>query len=334
MKKPTRIILLITTLCLCLCSCIGKSTENPLADKEYEAMVISTDVPFEELWKELYIEYSSHILTLSDYLLLHGDEIETGGGFSNFDDFEQKFDGYYRFLYKVIYCESDNVPENYTDAWQYLKTTAWTNKSDLNELYLLKGQELMTGISDMLSRVQAGLMLAAQEVPAAQEVVSNQQPNAIVLGDMISLDFVEMSIEEINISDELYPPVTAGGYTYQSDIVNEKFFCLTGVLKNLSESSYDIQHMYAEMKFDNKYTYTAYIQASAWDNHLSGEYVKPLGEVKYYIHSSVPDELIDSFSTCTISFGFNDDFSGSRHMSSTECNYVYSLNVGNDVAQQ
>ena len=277
-------------------------------------------------------------MDFSHYIQLHAAEIDGGKSLADLDDFEQELDGYYGFLYKIMYCESNYIPEGYADAWKYLKTTVWTNKSDLDGLYLLKGQELLVGISNMLTTVQAGASLAAQEVPAAQSATSNQNTASnswaieIFLGDTINLDFVEMSIEDIGISDELYPPVTEGEYTYQSDVVNEKFFCLNGVLKNLSGNSYDIQHMHAEMKFDDKYTYVAYIQASAWDNSLNDEYVKPLGEVKYYMHSSVPDELIETFSTCMISFGFNSNFSGSRHMSSDDCEYVYTLNVSNDVA--
>lgn len=313
-------LMLILMVCLSACSGAASAKTNPLADKTYEPLVIDQNTDFLDFFNSICLEYSGHIDDFAYYLEKHTDELENKAkSFSDFDDYESSLNGYYQFLNSIMYCESDNVPEEYQKGWSLVKTTVWKNKSDLDSLYSLKGQELVSAMSEMLSYIQVGI----EEARAAM-------PNAIVksvaLGDTISLDFVEMTLEEIGVSETILPVDTSRVYSYISDTPNEKYFYLTGTLKNLSGNTYDVEDIFAQMVFDGTYSYSAYLTACAWSNNFYDESVKPLGTVKYYIYASIPDELINSYGECEIKFGFANDFSVSRYrLTEGECNHLFTL---------
>ena len=301
---------------------IATDTINPLSEKQYEALVIDKNIDFLDFFNSLNQEYSGLLIELSDYVELHGAEIENENmGFSDFADYEETLDNFYRFLNGVMYCDSENVPEEYKDAWSYYKTTIWANKTDLDNLYFLKGQDLISGFSDMLTSIKAGVTLVSDAMP-------NGTVESVVLGDTISLEFVEISLEEIGISDTILPVDTNRGYSYISDNEFEKYYYVTGVLKNLSGDAYSADDIFAEMIFDGKYTYSANLRACAWSNNFYDDYVKPLGTVKYYIYASIPDELIESYSECVLTFGFADNFNVSKYsLSQDKCDYLYSITI-------
>lgn len=127
-------------------------------------------------------------------------------------------------------------------------------------------------------------------------------------GDMITTDFVEFTIETASILENLYPTDTSSSYSYIEGKDGEHFFCLIGTIKNIGGNAYDVKDMRIEMMFDNKYTYTGYVAADDGGRNFYGNNVKPLSTIKYYIYSSIPDELINSYSTCIIKFAFKENF--------------------------
>ncbi len=128
------------------------------------------------------------------------------------------------------------------------------------------------------------------------------------LGDVIKTDFLEMTIDGASEAQELLPTDTSSVYSYYSDKDGETYFYLTGTMKNLGGEAYDVEDMYAEFCFDDKYTYNASLAADDGGNDFYGSYVEPLNSVKYYLYSSIPDELINTYTTCLIRFGFHDNF--------------------------
>ena len=130
----------------------------------------------------------------------------------------------------------------------------------------------------------------------------------INLGDNITTDFLEMTIESASEAQELKPTDTSSVYSYMPDKDAETYFYLTGNMKNVSGDTYSVEDMCATFCFDDKYNYTAYIAADNGGNDFYGDSVKPFGSVKYYLYSSIPDELINSYSTCVVKFGFHDNF--------------------------
>lgn len=158
---------------------------------------------------------------------------------------------------------------------------------------------------------------------AAKE--NDLQFETVNYGDTISTDFVEMTIESIQNAEALYPTDTSGVYSYMSDQDGEKYFYLKGSLKNIGGNAYSSENIVAEICFDDKYNYRAYLKADDGGNDFYGDYVKPFGSIIYYIYASIPDELLDSYSECTIKFGFKENFKGSYYDDFEECDYLYQI---------
>lgn len=295
---------------------------NPLASKVYDALTISADDDFTAILDSLNDEYSSLILTYSDYVIEHSTDIEENGlSFSDFDDYETTLDGFYAFLYKVSNCPSDNVPADYQDAWKIYKSTVIANKADLDGLYFLTGQDFIRKSSAMLSAIQSGITATSDALPSSNLV-------DVKIGDTITLDFMEMTLEEVTFTEDILPPDTSGAYSYLEGAENEVFLCLTGTFKNLSGESYDIENIFVSAEFNDTYTYSGFLDASNWNNTLYDSYVKPLGTVKYYIYCSVPSELLDIWESCDLIFGFAENFSVT-YPTKDECVYMYRLQIEN-----
>lgn len=127
-------------------------------------------------------------------------------------------------------------------------------------------------------------------------------------GDVISKEFVEMTIQKASTAQELKPTDTTGVYSYMADKEGETYFYLTGTIKNIGADGYSVEEMEIEFCFDDKYNYSGYVKADDGGDDFYGDYVKPFGSVKYYICASIPDELISKYSTCVIRFAFDDNF--------------------------
>lgn len=295
---------------------------NPLENKIYSPLSYNENDDFDKFFSGTIKDYSKHISEFKEYTLTtHLAEIKSGKGFSDFNDYESSFDGYYSFMYGVANCNISNVPKEYSDAWDLLKTTVINNKSDIDALYHLKGDDLFNKCSEMSETLASEFETIGNNIPSFKST-------EIKTGDTIKLDFVEMSVDTHGVSDTILPTDTSSAYSYISDVENEKYFFIKGTIKNLSGSTYDVEDMVIQMVFDDKYTYNGSLSACAFTNDFFGENVKPLGKVEYYIHSSVPDELIESYKNCTITFAFKTDFAGSKYsLDLDECEYKYKLNI-------
>lgn len=159
---------------------------------------------------------------------------------------------------------------------------------------------------------------------APVENVSFQNVN---LGTQITLDFLEMTFDTVSYAQELKPTDTSRVYSYIADKENEQYFYLSGSIKNIGGAGYSVKNIVSEIVFDNKYTYNAHLAADNGGNDFYGDYVEPFGGVKYYIYASVPDELLNQYSTVTFRFGFKNNFSGSYYDDFDECNYLYQLSA-------
>lgn len=324
MKKIVCAVL-AAVLIISLAGCSSKNqtaSDNPLSDKQYEPLVIDEGIDFLSFFNSLNKEYAQLISDFADYLQLHSAEVEDKNkGLADFRDYEKTLDPYYEFLYKIMHSDSTNIPEEYSDVWTYYKALMEKNKADLDGLYPLKGQQLTDALANMFTYIQASETIISEELST----------HSIKIGDTISLDFVEMSFDETGVADTILPVDTSGVYSYIGDKENEKYFYLTGTLKNTSGNAYSADNIYAQMIFDGKYTYSAILAACDGSNDFYGDRVNPLASVKYYIYASIPDELIESYSKCVIIFGFTDDFSTSKYsITRDKCDYMYTLTQSRD----
>ena len=113
----------------------------------------------------MHADYASCIDEFADYLDKHAAELENDKCFADFDDYGSSLEQYYRFIYGIMYFESDNIPKEYSEAWGLFRTTVIANKAKLDDLYNLKGVELVTSISDMLTYIEKGNEMANAAMP-------------------------------------------------------------------------------------------------------------------------------------------------------------------------
>jgi len=158
-----------------------------------------------------------------------------------------------------------------------------------------------------------------------EEEESKVEFQTVNFGDTITTDFIEMSIVKASTSQELKPTDTSSVYSYFSDKDDETYFYITGDIKNIGGDSYSVEDMNIQLTFDDKYNYTGHIAADDGGNDFYGDYVKPFGKVKYYMYASVPDELIKSYSTCTIQFAFHDNCKSDYHSDFSLYEYCYEI---------
>ncbi len=121
----------------------------------------------------------------------------------------------------------------------------------------------------------------------------------------INLDFVQIkignsfnsgsSMTESNISREVSSP-------------NNKLFWISGsTIKNLSGNPYDIFDFAGKVQiiFDNKYNYNGSLML------MNGSELSPLETRNLYIYTEVPPEILNTYKTVSVRFGFNDNFASS-----------------------
>lgn len=153
------------------------------------------------------------------------------------------------------------------------------------------------------------------------------------LGETITLDFMEMFIESASYTEELKPTDTSSVYSYYEDETDKKYFYLQGTIKNIGGFNYGVDNICVELNFDEKYKYNGHLIADDGGNDFYGDNVDPFDSVKFYMYSSIPDELLNQYNKCTITFGFdenfgyNDDNTYSYISSMDECKYTYEITV-------
>lgn len=155
---------------------------------------------------------------------------------------------------------------------------------------------------------------------------------SVNIGDTIKTDFVEMSVDMIKQAKKLEDlDEEASEGTYNRDKENymydesKTYICISGNLKNVGTEAYCILNMKGVFTFDDKYKYTAtvgileiepikkgvnqiFLPSSANPYNVSDSTVEPFESMRYYIVALVPDELINSYSTCKVDFGFHNNF--------------------------
>lgn len=167
----------------------------------------------------------------------------------------------------------------------------------------------------------------SKETTEATEENASTEKIQMNLGDTISTDFVEMTLDEIITADEIYPENPDSVYRYLSDADDETYIYLKGTIKNTSGDSYEFaDNMFSQITIDDKYNYAGTMKANEeGDLSYIYAYLKPLQSETYFLVFSVPDELIETYSTVDIQLGFNELFEDDYHGSVDNCDYSYSI---------
>lgn len=148
--------------------------------------------------------------------------------------------------------------------------------------------------------------------PEAGNDTSEQMPieeSVLTIGDTIQTDYVCLTLEKSDSASEIRSGTSQyGSYSYYTSDNGDPYFYLFGTFKNLNGTPVDIRNMYLQFCFDETYNYRGEVAGVSNASNGFINDVSPLAEVNYYIYTAVPQELIDTFSTCTIKIGFTENF--------------------------
>lgn len=151
----------------------------------------------------------------------------------------------------------------------------------------------------------------------------------ISLGDKITVDFAEITIDECGIKEDLKTSIKTGSTTYisGSDAVSgSKYVYMRGTIKNTSTSEISNVSIGGKAEIDG-YSYNvdsiSIIEESG--SYASG--IAPLMTYKYTLYAKVPNELADNHQSCVLNIGFNENFEWSSTKELSEYKYGYTLGV-------
>lgn len=132
------------------------------------------------------------------------------------------------------------------------------------------------------------------------------------IGDIISNEYMEYTLNKIWASFDLLPSDTSEGFSYGKGEEGKKFFYLDGKLKNVyTEEETFGDNCIINIVFDNKYTYKGKFCVESSDRkaiELNGGNIIPFEERRVLLYTLVPSEVLDIYQTVSIQWSF-DDFS-------------------------
>lgn len=170
----------------------------------------------------------------------------------------------------------------------------------------------------------------------ADTATGTSQAGSTNLGDTISLDYVEMSLDAFEVSTgyQFESTDTSSGFsiTHRASIdcpSDMKLICLKGKFTNKTNG--DIfpanNPIYGELVV-NGYTYKTEMDCYIADVAESVFTLSPMRPVDYYLYAEVPVAIADAIETCTLNFGFVTDLDASKPVFAMSDNdKLYTLNT-------
>lgn len=134
---------------------------------------------------------------------------------------------------------------------------------------------------------------APTEAPAAAAGVVN-------FGDVIENESIIMSIETAEIKKELKYQHSSSFSTSMFIEEGKQAFCLMGNIENVGGNEIDGWAFSGTLVIDDKYNYDLRMWCPSD--------LEPLVETPYFLYAEIPEKLVDSYTTATFTFGFNNDF--------------------------
>ena len=186
------------------------------------------------------------------------------------------------------------------------------------------------GKRGLLVMILAVLALALVSCGNKEEPDATEQPGPAVqsvgVGDRITTDFIDLTIEQAGTVDKIKPSdpdPTSLFVISKAPGTDETYFCVTGLVKNIGRDAYNLGDIFVKISFDGTYNYSGYVTADTGRDLSDWPELKPLASVRYYFYTPVPNEMIESFSTVTVRFAFNDNLKPVAHywylMDEPEC---------------
>lgn len=221
-----------------------------------------------------------------------------------------------KYGFSVSPGRSDDIKEIYTAYVEKLQSIGFTlqNDSGSNCDIYSDGTKLGTVTVDG-NRITFDLVPGNENLTAVPTGTTSVEANVssgdtvVKIGDAIETDYVSMTLETVDSNTEIRSGSGQyGTYRYYTSENGDPYFYVYGTLKNLGGNPVDVRNMYVQFCFDGKYNYKGSVEGVSNDYGNFINDVSPLANVNYYMYTAVPQELIDSYTTCTVRIGFTENF--------------------------
>ena len=148
---------------------------------------------------------------------------------------------------------------------------------------------------------------SGSSVPAdASQAEDGSVFEPVKTGDVISLDFVEISVGGVKYADKLSEKSNHVTYSYTPSNEDNVIFWLGVTLKNVSSTGYQLAfRSMVNVIFDDKYTYKGEMRNLVGGSGMS---MDPLVENNIYICAEVPRSIAEEYESVAVQFGFNENF--------------------------
>ena len=174
---------------------------------------------------------------------------------------------------------------------------------------------------------------AQEEQAIIEDDIATSNFTDISLGDSIDLDFVEMTLERLEICDKYefsYTKQTTVGTSTQNASIEPsagmKLVSLVGVFTNKTNKDYYTSNKGVYGKFQiNGNEYTAKFKCYDTETAESFLTVAAQQAVTYFLYAEVPQNVADNIDGCIVQFGFTQDFESKPISNVEDLDYIYQL---------
>lgn len=134
---------------------------TPLSNKEFPDARIKSTKDFKEVVGEVLTDYINCVNSYSEYTQAHEYEFAQGMTVKQIPGYQDSFECWYEWFYKISSVDDDDVPDEFKSIWQHFKNMAMHNKPRLDEVY-------SCNVNDMAIKMDEVLEYDSTEVEAIQ----------------------------------------------------------------------------------------------------------------------------------------------------------------------
>lgn len=221
-----------------------------------------------------------------------------------------------KYSYSVSPGRSDDLKEIYGIYISNLEKTDFTIQTDSdNSSTIYSGTTKLATISVDSNRISFDIVPGNENLTVAPSGSAGDTAEipggdtVVKIGDSIETSYFSMNFEKYDSDIEIRSGSSQyGTYSYYTSENGDPFYFVYGTLKNLGGTPVDIKNIYVQFCFDGKYNYKGTVEGISSDTSRFITDVSPLASVNYYMYAAVPQELIDSYTTCSVRIGFTENF--------------------------
>lgn len=150
----------------------------------------------------------------------------------------------------------------------------------------------------------------------------------VAVGNTITVPFAELTVDEAGIKDDIKQSIKTGNITYTSgpnSSDDKEFVYIRGTIKNTSKAAINNVNLKGAVEIDG-YSYDIASINLIESDGSSAYSIDPLITYTYTIYAEVPNQLVENPASCTMTFGFDENFEYIQY-DATSVAYNYAISI-------